>query len=140
MAKKPPLHKKPVYRRIKNKPNSHTKPSENTTTNNTVVEPSEKYARTIECIKAKGFFVDGIYGTRVYFNRIKEFRVDGKDIPVFVATVRYKDKKGNLQEQDKVYRIVRYNDQQIIGIVTNNHNYGVLKKVKVNTEMPNKRY
>ena len=99
--------------------------------NKTIIEPTQKYIDTVNFIKKKKFFVDAEYGTRVYFDNIIEFRVDGKDIPVFVAKVKYKDKKGNIQDRVKVYRIIRYNENQIVGMPTQNHNYCVLKSVNI---------
>lgn len=97
------------------------------------LEPSEKYAKTMELLKAKGFFVDAEYGNRIRFDQIEEFRVDGRDVPVLIANIQYKNKRQDIVRRKKVYRIVRYNDKEIIGMVSKNENYDVLNFVKVDT-------
>jgi predicted transcriptional regulator YheO len=104
-----------------------------------LVDPSEKYAKTMELIKAKGFFVDAQYGNRIRFTQIEEFHVDnkdGRDVPVLVCNIQYKNKAGDTVRRRSVYRIVRYNDKEIIGMNSRNMNVYVLNRVKVDTSLP----
>lgn len=130
---------KPVYKRKKNKTNSHSPLHQKITTyhpKDMLVNPSDKYADTMRFLKSKGYFIDAEYGTRVRFESIKEFHVDKKGVPVVLATANYHNKKGDLVSKNKVYRIIRYNEKQIVGMVTENRAYSVLPKVRVDTSLP----
>ena len=105
----------------------------------TVVQPSEKYKATVQALRNKGFFVDARYGTKIHFNNIIDFRVDKKDVPTVVAVVQFKNKQQQIKKSKKIFRIIRYNDHEIIGMNSNNFNYYVLPKVDVDmTPIPRK--
>ena len=89
-----------------------------------VVKPTEKYAQTIKFLKSKRFFVDANTGQRIPYIAIKEFHATMKkaDIPILVCNVKYKSKDGHTSEETKVFTIIRYNEQEIIGLNSKNVN------------------
>lgn len=99
-----------------------------------VIPPTEKYRTTIECIFKKGYFVDALSGIRVFAQSIKEFHVDKTDVPVLLCSVKVgKSENGNLvtHMKDRVFRIVRYNEKEIVGLNSKNVNIWMMKLVKV---------
>ena len=96
-----------------------------------IVRASDKYLKTIEFIRNKKFFVDAQYGNKVYAENILEYHVDKKDVPVLVCNAKYRNKKGDLVSEKKVYRIIRYNEKEIIGISSQNINIWMMKTVSL---------
>lgn len=87
-----------------------------------LVPPSKKYQETINFIAKKGFFVTASYGNKVRLDQVKEFRVDSKDVPVLIVDLEYRNNRREIVRHTKVYRIVRYNENEIIGIESRNMN------------------
>jgi hypothetical protein len=127
--------KKPVYKKKKKEPvvpiSTTERAQKDTSFKPTVVQPSEKYLKTLRYIKKKKYFIDAQFGTRVFWESIMEFHVDRKDIPVLLCDAKYRNKKGDLVNERKVYRIVRYNEKEIVGIVSANINPWMAKTVDV---------
>lgn len=97
-----------------------------------IVPPSEKYADTIRYIKQKKFFIDAATGMKVYLDSIKEFHVDKNDVPVLLCKIVFKDRDDKPKApQTKVYRIIRYNSDEIVGLNSKNTNIWVLNNVNV---------
>ena len=123
------FNKKPKYKKKPAVP-SNT-PKKKTIPNGSLVEPTEKYQETINYIFKKGFFVTAAYGNKVRVHQIKEFRVDGRDVPVLIVDFEYRNNKQEMVRRKKVYRIVRYNDKEIIGMESRNTNTHVYNRVNV---------
>jgi hypothetical protein len=125
--------KKPVYKKKKKEPvvpiSTTERAQKDTSFKPTVVQPSEKYLNTLRYIKKKKYFIDAQFGTRIFWESIMEFHVDRKDIPVLLCDAKYRNKKGDLVNERKVYRIVRYNEKEIVGIVSANINPWMAKTV-----------
>ena len=136
MATNNKFNKKPVYKKNK-KPTTPKSPitskdvQDKKNLEPKIVEPSEKYLETIRCIKRKGFFVDSRNGGRIMFKDIIEFHVKDKDIPVVIIQTSSKSKYGGISIVKKVYNIVRYNPEEIIGRVTKNINPWMLPLVNL---------
>ena len=125
--------KKPVYKKKKKEPKVPISTAEHANKNAdfkpTIVQPSEKYLKTLRFIKKKKYFIDAQFGTRVFWESILEFHVDRKDVPVLLCDAKYRNKKGDLVNEKKVYRIVRYNEKEIVGITSANINPWMSKTV-----------
>ena len=99
-----------------------------------IVPPTQKYLETMKYIKEKKFFIDAATGFKVYWNTIKEFHVSGNDTPVLLCEIIYKDKDGKpTPPKKKIYHIVRYNPQEIVGLNSKNTNIWAMKTVKMDT-------
>lgn len=127
---------KPVYKKKKDKTpkipiSNQDHAIKNPEFKPTIVQPSEKYLKTLKCIRAKKYFVDAQFGNKVFWESILEFHVDKKDVPVLLCDAKYRNKKGDLVNEKKVYRIVRYNDKEIIGMVSTNINPWMSKTVDI---------
>ena len=126
--KKPKYKKKQANRsQSQNPTNQNRRPIPN----GSLVEPTEKYQKTIDYIYKKGFFVTAAYGNKVSVHQIKEFRVDGRDVPVLIVDFEYRNNKQEMVRRKKVYRIVRYNDKEIVGMESRNTNTQVYNRVNV---------
>lgn len=127
--------KKPVYKKKKKEPvvpiSTPERVQKDANFKPTIVQPSEKYLKTLRYIKKKKYFIDAQFGTRVFWESIMEFHVDKKDVPVLLCDAKYRNKKGDLVNERKVYRIVRYNEKEIVGIVSANINPWMAKTVDV---------
>ena len=123
---------KPVYKKKPKKPAIITTEDVKKDIEPVVIEASDKYAETIKMIKDKGYFIEASSGYKVFFNDIKEFHSDSKnDTPVFVCIRKSKTKQGGIIESRIVYRIIRYNKDEIIGLRSNNINIWQMRVVNV---------
>lgn len=133
--KTPVKGKKPVYRKKKEAKQTPISNKEFTEKHKdfkpSIVEPSEKYISTIQAIKNKKFFVDAQFGNKIFWESILEFHVDKKDVPVLLCNAKYRNKRGDLVSEKKVYRIIRYNEKEIIGINSQNINIWMSKTIDV---------
>lgn len=107
-------------------------------------EPSTKYKETLKYLIKKGFFVAAKTGERVDFKDIKEFHIHTKnDVPVVVTeTTKPNRKLGGISKYKRVFKIVRFNEEEIIGIISKNTNPWMMKCVdikKVQNEINNNR-
>lgn len=101
------------------------------------MNPSEKYIETIKGIFKKGYFVDAQYGNRVFTNNILEYHIDRKkDIPVLLCEVKYKNKQGDICSAKKVFRVVRFNENEIIGMNSTNINIWMMATANVQDILP----
>lgn len=129
------MKKKPVHPIISNQDKIETLEKKEETAvpwHPVIVPPSQKYLETMKYIKEKKFFIDASNGFKVYWNTIKEFHVNGKDTPVLLCEIVYKDKDGNPQPpKKKVYHIVRYNPLEIVGLNSKNVNIWMMRTVKM---------
>ena len=124
---------KPMYKKKPKKPiiTTEDKIKENNI-EPVVVEASDRYAETIKMIKDKGYFIEASSGYKIFFNDIKEFHSDSKnDTPVLVCLRKSKTKQGGIIENKIVYRIVRYNKDEIIGLKSNNINIWQMRVVNI---------
>lgn len=96
-----------------------------------IVQPSEKYKAIVEALRRKTFFVDARFGNKIHFNNITDFRTDKKDVPTVVVVMKVRNRQGETKEITKIFRIIKYNDNEIIGMNSRNFNYYVLPKVDV---------
>lgn len=134
---------KPVYKKNKAKPvrkdpiSNEVRSQKEPSFHPVFMQPTEKYAVIIKDLFKKGFFVDAQYGTRVYANNVKEFHVDGKhDIPVVLAEVKYRNKNGDICTNKKVFRIIRYNADELVGMNSQNINIWMMPTVQVDDLIP----
>lgn len=142
--KKGPQHQKPVYKKKPKAPKPRVKPistedhiKKEADFHPVFMNPSEKYVETIKALFKKGFFVDAQYGSRVYTNGILEYHIDRKkDIPVLLCEVKYKNKQGDLCSTKKVFRIIKYNDNEIIGMNSTNINVWMMATANVQDILP----
>lgn len=100
-----------------------------------LVEPSEKYIETYKALKKKGFFISAKYGDKIQFTTIKEFHVATKnDVPYVVCENRKSCPQGGVSITKKLYKLVRFNDQEIVGLESRNSNPWMMKTVKLPKE------
>ena len=143
-SKKGQSFQKPIYRKKNKVVKPRTKPISTEDYMKKEVEfhpvfmnPSEKYADTIKAIFKKGYFVDAQYGNRVFTNNILEYHIDRKkDIPVLLCEVNFKNKQGDICSAKKVFRIVKYNENEIIGMNSANINIWMMATANVQDILP----
>ena len=123
---------KPMYKKKPKKQEIITTEDKATEIEPVIVEASDKYAETIKMIKDKGYFIEASSGYKIFFNDIKEFHSDSKnDTPVLVCLRKSKTKQGGILENKIVYRIIRFNKDEIIGLKSNNINIWQMRLVNV---------
>lgn len=123
---------KPIYKKKPKKPTIITTEDKVKEIEPVVIEASDKYAETIKMIKDKGYFIEASSGYKIFFDDIREFHSDSKnDTPVLVCMKKSKTKQGGIIESKIVYRIIRYNKDEIIGLKSNNINIWQMRVVNV---------
>ena len=97
------------------------------------VEPSQKCKSIIDDLKKKGFFVDARAGFKVNVSNVKEWHLDTKkDIPVVLVEITKPSKFNNgVVKYRYVYRIIRYNSNEIVGLHSDNTNVYQMKTLNV---------
>lgn len=98
----------------------------------TYVEPSDKYKDTINYLIKKGFFVAAKTGEKINLNSIIEFHVHTKnDVPVVVTEITKPSKYGGISKFKRVYKIVRFNEEEIVGIQYKITNPWIMKTIDI---------